>query len=250
VKFTVRGSIAVEIRHFGANLIFRVQDTGVGIASDKLDSIFEKFVQADASMTRRHGGSGLGLTICRDLVALMGGDIRVESVEGAGTTFIVELPLRRAEDTRLNLPLEDAGKNAAPDSGMRILVAEDNPTNQLVLLTLLRAVGLAPAMVSNGQEALERWRDGAWDLVLMDIQMPVMDGVTTVRRLREIERREGRRRTPVIAVTANVTAHQRAGYLAAGMDEVVAKPIDLASLLGAMEAVLGSGAVNTAAVAA
>jgi CheY-like chemotaxis protein len=180
----------------------------------------------------------------------MGGDIRVESVEGAGTTFIVELPLRRAEDTRLNLPLEDAGKNAAPDSGMRILVAEDNPTNQLVLLTLLRAVGLAPAMVSNGQEALERWRDGAWDLVLMDIQMPVMDGVTTVRRLREIERREGRRRTPVIAVTANVTAHQRAGYLAAGMDEVVAKPIDLASLLGAMEAVLGSGAVNTAAVAA
>ena len=123
--------------------------------------------------------------------------------------------------------------------GLRVLVAEDVSLNQLVLRELLRSVGIDPVLVSNGQEAFGAWRADAWDIVLMDIQMPVMDGLTAVRLMRYAERREGRRRTPIIAVTANALTHQKAEYLAADMDAVVTKPIDLACLLQAMDMALG-----------
>jgi len=240
VKFTDRGSIAVELEGNPEGLVLRIQDTGVGIAAGKLETVFERFVQADASTTRRHGGSGLGLTICRDLTSLMGGEIAVESVEGVGTTFTVNLPLTRIEGAPSEIVLEPAAALDAPTDGLRVLAAEDNPINQLVLRTLLGAVGVDVSIVSNGQEALDAWRDGVWDLVLMDIQMPVMDGVSAVRSMREIEREERRRKTPVIAVTANAMDHHRAEYLAAGMDSLVSKPISLASLLQTMDAVLAA----------
>ena len=120
-----------------------------------------------------------------------------------------------------------------------MLAAEDNAVNQLILKTLLAEFGIVPVLVSNGQEALDAWRAAEWDIVLMDIQMPVMDGVTAVKLLREAERREGRRRTPIVAVTANAIAHQKVEYLAAGMDALVAKPIDLACLVQTMDAALG-----------
>jgi PAS domain S-box-containing protein len=240
VKFTGHGSIRVDISAGDGGLVFKIQDSGIGIAADKLDAVFERFVQADASTTRRFGGSGLGLTICRDLVVLMGGDILVESVEGRGTTFTVNLPLERLERPS---KAPDAAPAVGPAPGavpLRVLAAEDNPINQIVLRTLLGEVGLEATIVGNGQEALDAWRNRPWDIVLMDIQMPVMDGVTAVKSMREIERREGRVRTPVIAVTANAMAHQEATYRAAGMDAMVAKPINLTLLLGAMDAALPS----------
>lgn len=121
---------------------------------------------------------------------------------------------------------------------LRVLAAEDNPVNQVVLRTLLSEVGIEATIVSNGQQALEAWRDGAWDLVLMDIQMPVMDGVAAVRAIRASECEQRLAKTPIIAVTANAMAHHRAEYLAAGMDAVVPKPIELRALLSTIEAVL------------
>jgi len=239
VKFTDHGSVAVDVLREDEHLVFRVEDTGMGIAPDKLDSIFDRFVQADAAMTRRHGGSGLGLTICRELVSLMDGDIRVESIEGAGTTFVVRLPLIRAETARSqDLPVEAPVVPETTCGDLRVLAAEDNATNQMVLKTLLEQVGIEPTLVWNGQEALDACRAGAWDIILMDIQMPVMDGLTAVRAIREAERKQSLRRTPVIAVTANAMSYHIDEYLAAGMDAVVAKPVNFAALLEAMDAAI------------
>jgi PAS domain S-box-containing protein len=240
VKFTDRGSVAVTIGHDGANLTMRVEDTGIGIPPNRLAHIYDRFVQADASMTRRYGGSGLGLAICRDLVELMDGTIDVESKPGVGTVFMVALPMARAQNSG---PLEPVAEPELQAPGteaagrLRVLAAEDNPMNQLVLKTLLGEVGVEVFLVANGEEAVAAWRAADWDVVLMDIQMPVMDGVSAIRLIRETERRERRARTPVIALTANAMAHHKADYLGAGMDAVVAKPISLALLLQAMDEV-------------
>ena len=240
VKFTDRGSVEVAFSRAPDGLTFSVRDSGIGIAADMLESVFERFVQADASMTRRYGGSGLGLSICRELVSLMGGDIQVSSLEGVGSTFTVRLPLQPVQ-VLPDLPATPAPDAASPEVGqLRVLAAEDNPVNQIVLKTLLGEAGIEATIVGDGQAALEAWRGGDWDIVLMDIQMPVLDGVSAVRSMRRIEQDEGRGRTPVIAVTANAMSHQAAEYREAGMDAVVPKPIDLATLLNAMDAVLSS----------
>ncbi len=239
VKFTERGSVHVGFSENDGRLVLQVRDTGIGIAPDRVEHIFEKFVQADASMTRRFGGAGLGLSICRDVACLMGGDIQVDTVEGAGSTFTVSLPLSRITRAEPEAP----STAPAPDlsiNDLRVLVAEDNPMNQRVLKTLLNAIGIEPVMVSNGEEAVASWRRAPWDIVLMDIQMPVMDGVSAVRSIRELEQAEGRDRTAVIALTANAMPHHVAEYLAIGMDAVVAKPIDLTLLVRAMNAATSS----------
>ena len=250
IKFTDFGAISVDISRRSGHLVLSVADTGIGIAPHKLASIFERFVQADASMTRRYGGSGLGLTICRDLVGLMKGDIRVRSVEGQGATFVVRLPLARAP--QLSLVESAVGPDADPvpwSPGLRVLAAEDNATNQLVLKTILGAVGVEPTVVSNGAEAVAAWGVGEFDVVLMDIQMPVMDGVSAARLIRQAELTQGRSRTPIIAVTANAMAHQRAEYLAAGMDAMVAKPISMSDLLETINTVLASKTAPAARLA-
>ena len=235
VKFTDRGHVQVEIGHDGQRLVLQVADTGPGIAYEQQASVFDSFVQADASTTRRYGGTGLGLTICRALAELMGGDIRLESAPGQGATFIVRLPLDPAER-----PAQlAAGSVQTPEAdapSLRILAAEDNPMNQLVLKTLLGQAGLDARIVSNGAEALSAWEEGGWDVILMDVQMPVMDGPTATRRIRERELQAGQPRTPIIALTANAMSHHEQEYLAAGMDLLVAKPIKLAELYGALRA--------------
>jgi signal transduction histidine kinase len=238
VKFTDQGMVSVDLFHDGGCLEMQVSDTGIGISEAHLARIFERFVQADATMTRRYGGSGLGLTICRDLVSLMDGEIRVESVEGSGTTFTVLLPLGRVEPVGAVEPASNPPAPAAHLGGLRVLAAEDNPMNRLVLKTLLSEVGIEPVVVLNGEEAVEAWRTGTWDIVLMDVQMPVLDGVSAVRLIRAIEGQEGRSRTPVIALTANAMSHHRSDYLEAGMDDLVAKPISLSALLQAMDAAM------------
>lgn len=237
VKFTESGSVQVAFSEQDGRLVLQVRDTGIGIAPERVPHIFDKFVQADASMTRRFGGAGLGLSICHDVACLMDGDIQVETAEGQGTTFTVSLPLPRL---RTSAP-DDSYPGPEPDLALdrlKVLVAEDNPMNQHVLRTLLEAIGLEPVIVSDGQEAVAAWRAAPWDIILMDIQMPVMDGASATRLIRELEQAEGRCRTAVIALTANAMPHHVAEYRAAGLDAVVAKPIDLGLLVQAMNAAM------------
>ena len=237
VKFTASGRVDVDITRTGNDLVFRVRDTGPGIAAHRLKALFEKFVQADASTTRRFGGSGLGLAICRDLASLMGGAVEVSSQLGEGSEFCLRLPLLPAPQPEAQ-ECEPVLSDEHGLEGLRILVAEDNPMNQLVLKTLLGQVGLQVHCVSDGLQAVEAVATSSWDMILMDVQMPVMDGPTAVRKIRELERSRGQIRIPILALTANAMAHHEAEYLAAGMDILVPKPLQLERLLNAMDQAL------------
>jgi CheY-like chemotaxis protein len=219
-----------------------VQDTGVGIAQEKIPGLFEKFTQADNSATRRFGGTGLGLAICRELTQMMGGVINVESREGEGSIFTVELPLEQGRPANMQV-VEPPGADA--DRDLRLLAAEDNPTNQQVLAAVLGSLGIEAHIVGNGREAVEAWRAGAYDLILMDIQMPVMDGISAAQAIRQAEKATGRRRTPIVALTANALTHQVEEYLAAGMEAHVAKPIEIARLYDAISTVLNAAATGS-----
>jgi CheY-like chemotaxis protein len=197
--------------------------------------MFQKFTQADTSITRRFGGSGLGLAICRELTSLMGGRLTVTSLVGRGSTFTCELPLARIAAAVAGRVEESS---AGAERPLRFLAAEDNPTNRLILKALLEVFEADLTIASDGLEALEAFGCAAFDLVLMDIQMPRMGGVEAVRAIRALERDRGTARTPILAVTANVMSHQISEYLEAGMDGVVAKPLQMASLLAEIERVL------------
>jgi CheY-like chemotaxis protein/anti-sigma regulatory factor (Ser/Thr protein kinase) len=241
-KFTERGQIGITAARTGDGVRLTVSDTGIGMTAEAVGRMFERFSQADASTTRRFGGTGLGLPICRELTSLMGGTIAVESTPGRGSTFTVELPLPYIGPSAPPSPATLAHPGTpleSRDRPLRILVAEDNPTNQLVLRSLLQFAGnIEVEMVGDGALAVEAWEAGTWDLVLMDVNMPVMDGVAATRRIRSLEAESGRPRIPIIALTANAMTHQVAEYRAAGMDGHVAKPIDAARLFQALEAAL------------
>ena len=242
VKFTVEGAVAARFSALPTGgLRLTVSDTGIGIAQDKLPTLFEKFIQADNSTTRRFGGTGLGLAICRELVQLMGGSVTARSVEGEGSTFVVDMPLARAEAPKA---AEEAEAPAASGEHrrMRILAAEDNATNQKVLQAVMEPLGVHLHIVPDGREAVAAWREGGFDLILMDIQMPVMDGVEAARAIRAAEREEHLPRIPILALTANALVHQVEAYLAAGMDGHVSKPIELRRLYDAIETALANSA--------
>jgi signal transduction histidine kinase/CheY-like chemotaxis protein len=231
VKFTETGRVRVRVRPGRETVRFEVTDTGLGVPEHRLAEIFERFAQVDGSATRRFGGTGLGLAICRELVGLMGGSLSVESALGRGSTFTFDLPLKTAPPV-----VERPAPTAADEAqGLKILVAEDNETNQRILAALLEPAGAALTFASHGREAVEAFAKGAFDLVLMDIQMPEMNGVEAVRAIRAGECGS---RTPILAVTANVMAHQVEEYLAVGMDDVIAKPIQAQLLFAAIEAAL------------
>ncbi|MGC1304807.1 MAG: ATP-binding protein, partial [Caulobacteraceae bacterium] len=242
LKFTAAGEVRVSVGRADGALTLRVADTGVGIPADRLPLLFEKFVQADASTTRRFGGTGLGLSICRHLAELMGGVIEASSTVDVGTTFLVRLPIPRvAEAGTLAAPQSPAVEADDEDVAfheLRVLAAEDNTVNQLVLKTLLAQIGVTPVLVEDGQQAVDAWAGQDWDVILMDMQMPVLDGAAATRLIREREAATGRARTPIIAITANAMAHQVAQYAAMGADRHVAKPIEAARLFAALEAAL------------
>jgi two-component system, sensor histidine kinase len=250
LKFTAEGSVRIRIAGDGAEgregLIIAVRDTGVGVPASKMPLLFQKFSQVDASTTRQFGGTGLGLAICRELAALMGGRVWADSEVGVGSTFYCALGLPYAgeavqAETRDDVfddfaAMDETGADPAPP--LRILAAEDNRTNQVVLSTIMEVFGFELTLVENGREAVEAWSAGGFDLVLMDVQMPEMDGVTATRLIRKAELRSNLPRTPIIALSANAFSHQINEYAAAGMDAHVAKPIELATLQAVIEQVL------------
>jgi len=235
LKFTSRGEIvgAVAFTSLGAQTCrvrFEVRDTGIGIAEDKRSLMFERFSQADGSITRRFGGTGLGLAICKRIVTLMNGLINVDSRLGQGSVFWLEVALPIAEHL-----VADASAPAVVDAdgpNVRVLVAEDHPVNQELLRIILESVGVQVHVVGDGAQAVDAYRSGGFDIILMEVQMPVMDGPEATRRIRALES-EGPR-IPIIALTANVMPHQVSAYLAAGMDAHLGKPIDFNALVETM----------------
>jgi CheY-like chemotaxis protein/anti-sigma regulatory factor (Ser/Thr protein kinase) len=237
VKFTHEGIIEVTLqatREGRRNrLRFEVRDTGIGIPEAAQASLFTRFQQADGSTSRRFGGSGLGLAITRRLADLMDGEVGFESREGSGSTFWFEISAVRAAAVRA-----PAARGRLPDlTGLRVLLVEDNPTNRLVGAKILEALGAGVTLAEDGLEGVEAAVAGGYDLILMDVQMPVMDGVEATRRIRALSAAVAS--TPIIGLTANAMAHQRRAYLAAGMDGVASKPIAPAALAAEIVRVLG-----------
>ena len=212
LKFTSAGGIRLELQAEPGGVAFRVSDTGIGIAADKLEAIFEKFTQADSSTTRQFGGTGLGLAICERLVTLMGGRMRVESRLGAGSVFAFVLPLERTCNAQAHAHGDAATRLDARPT--RVLAAEDNATNRLILSALLTPLGVDLTLVGDGEAAVEAVAAARFDVVLMDVQMPRMDGLAATAAIRRAERLDGRPRTPIVALTANVMPHQIREYMA------------------------------------
>ena len=241
IKFTEIGTIDVIITRYEdpfetaedilPQIQFQVRDTGIGIAENRLLDVFDKFVQADASTTRKYGGTGLGLAITKNLVELMGGSIGVESKLGVGTTFYFLLPLTEAreDETPINRR-QDIDSAAITESNLcyliRILIVDDHPVNRMFLEKMLRKMGFTQTeLAENGREAVQHFQDHTYDIVLMDCQMPVMDGYEATRKIREYEEKIKATPTPIIAVTANAMLGDRDKCIAAGMDDYLTKPV-------------------------
>ena len=232
VKFTTEGEVVVEVAPAAFGLHFAVRDSGIGIPAERLGDLFEKFSQVDASTTRRFGGTGLGLAISRELVELMGGRMGVTSEAGQGSTFAFDLPLEKRAERRA-APAARASEATPADAegpAARILAAEDNPTNQLILKSLLEPLGVDLTVVANGREAVEAFVGQAFELILMDVQMPDMNGVEATAAIRAYEALHGKAAIPILALSANVMSHQVAEYLAAGMPGFVPTPLAAATL--------------------
>jgi PAS domain S-box-containing protein len=229
-KFTERGEVRITVRRDPVHLAITVADTGIGIDAEQQKRLFEQFTQADASTTRRFGGSGLGLSISRQLAVMMGGSLEVESKAGHGARFTLRLPLPYLGDLEPPLLPAPPVRVRQHHRRIRILAAEDNAVNQVVLKSLLGQIGMDSMMVADGAAAVAAWSDRTWDIILMDICMPVMDGLNAARTIRSMEAAAQRLKTPILALTANAMAHQVAEYRAAGMDGHISKPIGLAEL--------------------
>ncbi|HEY0064669.1 MAG TPA: ATP-binding protein [Telluria sp.] len=246
IKFTQAGSVTLALvqgfeTEDRCEIEFIVTDTGIGIPLEKQQLIFEPFAQVDGSTTRQFGGTGLGLTICRRLVILMQGDLSVDSAPGKGSAFRFSVPLRHAtHDQMARSVIVTSDAPAVPElllaapaqvqqtdsgSGLRILLAEDNPVNQRLALRLLEKMGHRITLVDNGQDALARAMQGTFDLILMDVQMPELDGLSATRRIRQWELARGGH-VPIVAMTARAMQGDRERCLEAGMDDYLSKPID------------------------
>ena len=245
IKFTSEGGVTLRVGAEGDQLCIAVADTGIGIAPERLAAIFDPFTQADASMTRRFGGTGLGTTISKQLVELMGGRIWAESEIGRGTTFHVRVPLVLARFAQ-QAPRVRSATVLPP---LNVLVADDVPQNLELMQLLMQRRGHTMTAVRDGAAVVELATTGDFDLVLMDFQMPTLDGLEATRAIREHEARTGRPRLPVIAMTASVLAEHRAASIEAGMDGFASKPVDWFALSYEIARVLGLPTGDAAAAA-
>ncbi|WP_370335650.1 ATP-binding protein [Parvularcula marina] len=253
VKFTAEGSISISAQHENDMLEIRVSDTGPGISADALPYIFDSFRQEDNTTTRRFGGTGLGLAIVRQLCEMMGGSVEVASKQGEGSTFTIRVSAELADDSaKSTLPTQsvsDENDQIARTllQGTDILVAEDNETNCMVLRILMKPYGLNLTFVGNGAEAVSAWRDGDYEAILMDMQMPVMDGLEATKRIRAEESENGRGPIPIISVTADAMDDQLKEHLAAGVNRGMTKPISAPLLADALISELGLKARKSSA---
>jgi PAS domain S-box-containing protein len=235
IKFTAEGGVTVSVRQTRKDtdnevLRIAVSDTGIGIDQDKIDTLFDRFTQADATVSRRYGGTGLGLAICKRTIELMGGAVGCDSRPDQGSTFWFEIMLPRA-----GALLEEAAAEApaAPDAPLRMLLVEDVAVNRELIATLLSPFDVTIEMAENGQLAVDAMQRSSFDLVLMDVQMPVMDGLTAARMIRALPQPNAHS-TPIIAMTANVLPEQVKKCLDAGMDGHLGKPVSPAALLAVL----------------
>ena len=242
VKFTNQGEVQVFIGWSEASEILEIKvcDTGIGFDKETGRRLFQRFIQADTSITRRFGGTGLGLAICRGLIEAMGGGLNWESEPGEGSTFIVRIPLEREMAPSLTASPDASQEPVASDTDapLRILAAEDHPTNQKVLRLILEPLGIDLTMCEDGMAALKAYQSSRFDVVLMDMQMPVMDGLTATQAIREHERAYHLPATPVVMVTANAMRQHRDQAIEAGANSHLAKPFTPSSLMIAIEAAL------------
>ena len=240
IKFTASGAVVIEVRRAASDLRVTVIDTGPGIPAESLGRIFEAFRQADGSTTRHFGGTGLGLTISRHLAERMGGTLQVESVLGAGSRFVLDLPLAQVALTEasvasvVNAPLPDPAPAAS--CARTVLLAEDNAINAMVATRILERLGFCVTRVGTGRAAVDEVIAGRFDVVLMDIQMPEIDGLDATRLIRAHEVDHGRVRTPIIALTANAMKGDDQMCLDSGMDAYLTKPFGLAELRATIDA--------------
>ena len=242
VKFTEQGSVRLHISHVtggaGLTVRFDVADTGIGIAPDKQRRLFEKFTQADSSTSRRYGGTGLGLTICRELVELMGGHIWVASTPGQGTTF--SFTVRVTEPTAAGADAHDGDVRTEAVPGLNLLVVEDDAISRSVIKAMLERSGCDIDVATHGLEALDRVEarlDRPYDAIVMDVQMPQLDGLETTRRIRGLDGTASR--TPIIALTADALPGDRERCIASGMDDYITKPIERRTLIDALARATG-----------
>ena len=244
VKFTEEGSVRVSGMRLPSGVVrFEVADTGVGFDAEQKSRVFARFQQADGSITRRFGGTGLGLAISRNLAELMGGDLDCESTPGAGSRFWFDIPMAEVEAETESAPEPEAGQEDRP---LRILLADDHPTNRKVVELMLSGSDVELVSVVDGAEAVTAARRQAFDLVLMDMQMPVMDGLTATREIRRHETDAGKARTPIIMLTANAMAEHVEAGREAGADLHLAKPITMPELFAAIDKALGGEAREAA----
>jgi two-component system, sensor histidine kinase len=239
VKFTAKGAVTIRAEMPApGRLRFSVIDSGVGFGQEVKTRLFARFQQADGSITRRFGGSGLGLAISRQLASLMDGVVDCESAPGHGSRFWFEAPFAEAAAPEDGVDTEAA--DAPAPHAVRVLVADDHATNQLVVKMMLEQFGVETVIVDDGLKAVEALRTGAFDAVLMDMQMPVMDGLEATRTIRREEAAAGRPRTPILMLSANALPEHRAAGEHAGADGHVAKPVTVAGLMGALNAAMES----------
>jgi len=245
VKFTEEGSVALSVRKLGESereirLEFSVKDTGIGIPENRVETIFESFTQASGSTKRLYGGTGLGLTISKQLTELQGGKLSLESEEGIGSTFFVDLTFEKAEgDSLLEDSSSDVKNEAEKLRGIRVLLAEDNIVNQKVMLRFLERWEIDLVIVENGQEAVKKVEEEYFDLVLMDLQMPVMDGYEATTIIRNMKK-PSKRNLPIIALTAAALKEVREEVYASGMNDFVTKPFNPGELQQKMASLVNS----------
>jgi two-component system sensor histidine kinase/response regulator len=255
VKFTDKGAVSLEIMQLDKTneeikLQFAVRDTGIGISEEAQKNLFQSFTQADASTTRRFGGTGLGLAICRRIVELMGGSISVTSVLGKGSAFLFDIQFAKQKMTVPSVNGSVECSKAAVEfstvpNGGRVLFAEDNKINQLVGLKQLNKLGYNVDIVSNGREAVEAWQREKYNVILMDCQMPEMDGYEATRKIRELEIEQNLPPSQIIAMTAHAMQGARDLCLASGMDDYISKPVDKEELKKVLEKTTASASHPT-----
>jgi signal transduction histidine kinase/ActR/RegA family two-component response regulator len=247
VKFTERGGIALDVIVLedlddAVRLLFEVRDTGIGLAEDQFDSVFDAFTQVDASSTRRHGGTGLGLAIVKEIAELMGGQVGVDSRLDEGSTFWFEVSLKKG--AQAGAAIESPAAANDPVLSAHVLLAEDDAVNQMVVEEMLTGMGCFVDVVHDGDAACQAAARVAYDLIFMDCHMPVLDGFEATRRIRAAAHEQGAR-TPIVALTADALAGDRERCLACGMDDYMTKPVSTAQLAAAVQRWAGAGAAGT-----